>query len=100
MNSLYEDLSGYSHARPDSSDGAMWRSNGPVYVGSVFNAVFELQTFTYAACYLMVKTGRPSFALPPTSSFIFELPIGREDIVAARKVLFADSHQSEARYHE
>jgi hypothetical protein len=87
---LYERLSGYSHSRPDSSDGAMWRSNGPIYVGSVFNEVFRLQAVTYAACYLMVKTGRSELVLPASSKFIFETPIGDEEILWAREALFAD----------
>jgi hypothetical protein len=89
LNSLYDELSAYAHSRPDSSDGVMWRSNGPIYVGSIFNAVFELQIVTYAACYLMVKTGRRGFLLPSTSNFIFEVPIGTEEIIQAYKALFA-----------
>jgi hypothetical protein len=90
LKSLYDKLSGYSHSRPDSSDGAMWRSNGPIYVGSVFDEVFRLQAVTYAACYLIVKTGRSKLVSPASSKFIFKTPIGDEEIVRAREALFAD----------
>jgi hypothetical protein len=74
MEGLYYKLCNYAHSRPDSSDGAMWESNGPIYVGTVFNDVFRLQASTYAACYLLVSISRPQFSLPSTSEFVVETP--------------------------
>jgi hypothetical protein len=74
LEALYEELCAYTHSRPDSSDGEMWRSNGPIYVRAVFNQVFKLQVSTYAACYVLTKVGRPRFALPVDSEFLFETP--------------------------
>jgi hypothetical protein len=39
LEALYEELCAYTHSRPDSCDGEMWRSNGPIYVGAAFNLV-------------------------------------------------------------
>jgi hypothetical protein len=64
IDDLYDELSSYTHSRPDASDGTMWESNGPVYRTSAFRKVFGSQIATYAACYHMVKVGRPKFMLP------------------------------------
>jgi hypothetical protein len=72
MEGLYYKLCNYAHSRPDSSDGAMWESNGPIYVGTVFNGVFRLQASTYAACYMLAKAGRPKCILPGNSEFLFD----------------------------
>ena len=74
IDDLYNELSAYTHSRPDSSDGTMWESNGPVYSTHVFHTVFSSQIATYAACYHMVKVGRPAFMLPKQSEFIFLPP--------------------------
>ncbi len=62
MDALYEELSPYTHTRPDASDGEIWRSNGPIYVAAGFNRVFKLQLSTYAAGYVFAKLARPNFA--------------------------------------
>jgi hypothetical protein len=36
ISALYEELCSFVHARPDSTDGAIWRSNGPIYVPAGF----------------------------------------------------------------
>jgi hypothetical protein len=74
LETLYEALCAYTHSRPDSSDGEMWRSNGPIYVGAVFNRVFKLQVSTYAACHVLTKVGRPDKAEPLRASFFFSSP--------------------------
>src|SRR5215471_14130877 len=72
LETLYEELCPYTHARPDASDGEIWRSNGPIYVASAFSAVFELQISTYATGYVLTKLARPAFVLPPDSEFLFK----------------------------
>jgi hypothetical protein len=72
METFYYKLCDYAHSRPGSSDGDMWRSNGPIYVGFVANRVFQLQTSTYGACYVLAKVGRPKLILPTNSEFLFE----------------------------
>jgi hypothetical protein len=75
MEALYYDLCAYAHSRPDATDGAMWESNGPVYATAAFMRVYGKQLATYAACFHMVKVGRPAFILPKSSEFIFLPPI-------------------------
>jgi len=50
MENFYYELGAYAHSRPEASDGAMWQSNGPVYVGAASVRVFGCQTATYAWC--------------------------------------------------
>ena len=71
LDALYDKLCGYAHARPDANDGAMWRSNGPIYVNDAFNQVYQLQVSAFATCYVFVKVGRPRFVLPSSSGFLF-----------------------------
>ena len=89
MEGLYYKLCGYAHSRPDSSVGEMWRSNGPIYVGAAFSLVFELQASTYAACYVLTKVGRPGFALPEASEFLFKTPglLWSDDIASSYRDL-------------
>jgi hypothetical protein len=68
MDDLYDELSAYNHSRPDASDGTMWESNGPVYRTLAFRKVFGSQIAAYAACYHMIKVGRPDFAAPECST--------------------------------
>ena len=74
LEALYQQLCAYTHSRPDSSDGEMWRSNGPIYVTAAFNLVFQLQASTYAASYVLTKVGRSHFTLPKASAFLFKTP--------------------------
>jgi hypothetical protein len=89
LEALYQELCAYTHSRPDSSDSMMWRSNGPIYVRAVFDLVFKLQASTYAACYVLTKVGRPAFALPKASKFLFETPklLLRDDIASSYHTL-------------
>jgi hypothetical protein len=68
----FRQLCSFTHSRPDSSDGALWRSNGPVYVHEAMMLTFFTALSVYAICYLLVRIARPSFALPPDSRILFE----------------------------
>jgi hypothetical protein len=89
LEALYDKLCAYAHSRPDSSDGGMWSSNGPVYVRSAANLVFELQVSTYGACCVLTKVGRPAFVLPKDCEFLFETPglLWSDDTAAAHRRL-------------
>lgn len=89
LKALYEELCVYTHSRSDSSDGEMWSSNGPVYVGAVFRQVFQLQASTYAARYVLTKVGRPQFTLPKGSEFLFETTelLWHDDIASSFRTL-------------
>lgn len=68
----FRQLCDFTHARPGSSDGALWRSNGPVYVHEALMLTFFATLSVYAICYLLVRIARPSFALAPESRILFE----------------------------
>jgi hypothetical protein len=70
---MFRDLCGFTHSRPDASDGALWESNGPVYKDEVIKLTFDASLRVYAICYLLVRIGRPRFKLPKDSQIIFEL---------------------------
>ncbi len=69
----YRRLCGFTHSRPDSSDGALWQSNGPVYNNMAIKLTFDAALVVYATCYLLVKIGRPDFELSADSRILFEL---------------------------
>jgi hypothetical protein len=68
----FRQLSNYSHSRPDSSDGALWKSNGPVYAHEAAMLTFFTTVLVYTICYLLVRIARPDFALPSDSRILFE----------------------------
>ncbi len=71
ISTLYEELCSFVHARPGSTDGAIWESNGPIYVSAGFHMTLSLLTRTYATAYLFCKIARPDLHVPVTSAFIF-----------------------------
>src|ERR1700677_3245682 len=58
------------HLDIDSSDGALWQSNGPVYVHEVATLTFFTAVSVYAICYLLIRIARPTFSLPEDSRII------------------------------
>jgi hypothetical protein len=86
----FQQLCDFTHSRPDSSDGALWRSNGPVYVPEAVRLTFLTSLSIYAICYLLVRIARPAFVLPEDSRILFEedgVP-GHECIAKAFEQLF------------
>jgi hypothetical protein len=71
ISALYAELCSFVHVRPDSTDGAIWRSNGPIYGPDGFHACVDLLTRTYAAAYLFCKISRPDLQVPEASKFIY-----------------------------
>jgi hypothetical protein len=68
----FRQLCNFTHSRPDSSDGSLWQSNGPVYTHEAAMLTFFTTVSVYAICYLLVRIARPSFVLPPDSRILFE----------------------------
>jgi hypothetical protein len=93
LEEFYGELCAYAHSRPDSSDGQMWRSNGPIYVTATFSRFFEYNVSTYAACYIFTKVGRPGFELPKASEFIFKTPelLWSDEVESSYRILFSVS---------
>ena len=82
ISALYEELCSFVHARPNSTDGAIWRSNGPIYVPAGFHTAVSLLTATYATAYLFCKIARPDLHMPATSKFIFAERTARDSASA------------------
>lgn len=68
----FQKLCNFTHSRPDSSDGALWESNGPIFKHEAIMLTFFTTLSVYAICYLLVRIARPQFALPPDSRILFE----------------------------
>jgi hypothetical protein len=91
-STTFQRLCNFTHSRPDSSDGSLWRSNGPVYVHDAVMLTFFTTLSVYAICYLLVRIARPTFVLPEDSRILFEedwVP-GRECIAKAFEQLFKE----------
>jgi hypothetical protein len=89
---IFRDLSNFTHSRPNSSDGELWESNGPVYAQQATMLVFFTAVAVYATCYLLVRIGRPNFTLPARSRIVFEadwVP-NREGVAKAFEQLYRE----------
>jgi hypothetical protein len=72
LAATYQALCNYSHSRPDSSDSALWQSNGPVYNAEAIELTFFTALLVYALCYLLVRLARSGFVMPEDSDILFE----------------------------
>ena len=91
-NKAFRQLCNFTHSRPNSSDGALWQSNGPVYAHEAVMLTFVTTVSVYAICYLLVRIARPDFALPPNSRILFEedwVP-NREGVAKAFEQLYGE----------
>jgi hypothetical protein len=63
----------FAHSRPETSDGDLWESNGPICSDKAVTLTFESSLQVYAICYLLVGIARPGFTMPDGSRRLFEL---------------------------
>jgi len=92
VDKTFRELCSFTHSRPNSSDGALWRSNGPVYAHEAMMLTFFTILSVYSICYLLVRIARPGFALPEDSRILFEeewVP-NRSDIAKAFEQLYGE----------
>jgi hypothetical protein len=61
---LYEDLCRYAHSRPGFTNGDIWQSNGPVFVGSGCTQFWLDYCDTLLACSVLFKIRYPALKLP------------------------------------
>jgi hypothetical protein len=73
---IYEELCPYVHAQANATNGAIWQSNGPVYVEEAFAEFGEAYKDTLAMCYLLLKIGWPSLQVPDNVWPLFERTSG------------------------
>lgn len=95
----FRQLCNFAHARPDSGDGALWNSNGPVYAHEAVMRTFLTAVSVYAICYLLIRIARPRFVLPPDSRILFEEDWveNRNGIAAAFEQLYGERAAVRAR---
>lgn len=71
VTSLYGRLSNHTHSRGDTSNAAMWRSNGPIYSAVGMRISYHSYLETYAALMLMAKAAVPTLTLPSDAEVLF-----------------------------
>jgi hypothetical protein len=70
---MYRALCRYTHSRPGSGDGDLWKSTGPVYKQEAIDLTFHMTLRVYATCYLLVRFARSAFQLAETSDTLYGL---------------------------
>jgi hypothetical protein len=68
---IFDGLSNYSHSRPGCADADLRKSNGPIYVRSVFNHVAWMHFETIGLCFVLVLLARPGRTIPPAVPDLF-----------------------------
>lgn len=68
---VYENLCRYAHSRPGHTNGDIWQSNGPVFVGRGFTQFWIDFCDAVALCYVLYKIGRPELQLPEDARSLF-----------------------------
>ena len=69
---IYSGISDFAHSRPGSTDGDLRRSNGPIYVRTVFEHVAWMQFETFALCFVLLLLARPNLELDPGILELFD----------------------------
>lgn len=69
---LYKRLSEFSHARGNSTNSALWQSNGPVYSADGMKVAYQTHVETYALLTLLIKLTDNKFLLPTEAHVIYQ----------------------------
>lgn len=95
----FQDLCGFTHSRPNSTDGALWSSNGPIYTSEGFTLAFRMSLRIYAICYLLVRIARPCSVLPDSSKLLFGFDWLENGTYAAKAFMNLYPEESRALSH-
>lgn len=68
---LYYRLSKFSHARGDSTNGHLWKSNGPIYSEDGMRVSYHLYVETYALLIILLKVTYEQFRIPDPAKILF-----------------------------
>lgn len=71
LRRVYAGLCRYAHSRPGHTNGDIWQSHGPVFVGNGFTRFWEDLCDTIALCYVLYKIGWPALSLPGDARSLF-----------------------------
>lgn len=69
---LYHRLSKFSHARGDSTNGQLWKSNGPIYSEDGMRVSYHLYVETYALLIILLTVANESFRIPDAAKILFK----------------------------
>lgn len=76
--SLHSYLSNFIHAHGNSSNGRIWRSNGPVYSAEGMRLGYHSYLETYALLLLLAKIAHPSLIMPRGADMLFSYDSRRQ----------------------
>lgn len=80
----YASLCRYAHSRPGHTNGDIWQSNGPIFVGRGFTQFWIDFGDTVALCYVLYKIGRPQLELPDNARSLFGFADERWDDLGSK----------------
>jgi hypothetical protein len=69
---LYRRLSGYAHARGDTTNSSIWKSTGPIYSAEGMRISYQTYLETYALLMLLIELCQPSFRIPDAAQILFK----------------------------
>lgn len=69
---LYHRLSKFSHARGDSTNGHLWKSNGPIYSEDGMRVSYHLYVEAYALLIILLKVTYEWFRVPEAAEILFK----------------------------
>jgi hypothetical protein len=72
IRNLYSRLSSFSHAQGDTTNSALWESNGPVYSASGMRSSYHFYLETYVVALLLARLARDNFEMPKEARIIFD----------------------------
>lgn len=71
MRDLYRRLSGFAHARGDTTNSSIWQSTGPVYRADGVRVSYQTYLETYSLLTLLIGLCQPGFRIPDESKILF-----------------------------
>jgi hypothetical protein len=69
---LYQRLSRFTHARGDSTNSALWNSNGPIYSADGMKISYHAYLETYSLLLLIAKASLPDLKMPAEAYVIYK----------------------------
>jgi hypothetical protein len=74
MKDRYSKICAYSHGQAGHDNGAIWHSNGPVFVNGALEIVESEFRETLALCYLLMRIGWTGYVPGPGVSALLDAP--------------------------
>lgn len=88
LEKVWEELCSFNHAEVATTNGAIWQSNGPVWVPAAFTRFYATFRDTMALSYILLAIGWPNFRIPKECDGLFQQPaqalVHIDDVILAR----------------